>query len=235
MTNIFAISDIHGQFEQLSEILSYWNKEDDLVIMGDMIDRGDDSLKVIHILMEVKNNYPDKVTILKGNHEDMFLNYIENPEANGDFYLSNGGDTTCYDFGVKENLRFMSYKSSAQILLNTRQDEINFIKDTITYYEFGKVLFVHAGIDSFISDWRKSTEEKFYWTESIWMNRNESGKVIVFGHTPTQLIHKDKSNDVWISKDKKYIGIDGGSGFRGQLNAILMNDKGELLETYVAK
>ena len=235
MTNIFAISDIHGQYDQLSKILSYWNGEDELVIMGDMIDRGDDSLKAIHILMDLKNIHPKKVTILKGNHEDMFLNYIENPDKNGDLFLSNGGDTTCYDFGVKENLRFMSYKSSAKILMNTRKDEINFIKNTIPYYEFGKVLFVHAGVDLFISDWRKSEEYKFYWTSNIWLHRNETGKVIVFGHTPTQHIHKEKSNEVWISKDKTYIGIDGGAGFGGQLNAILMNDQGELLQTYAVK
>lgn len=235
MTNIFAVSDIHGQYDQLIKILSHWNIDDELIIMGDLIDRGDNSLKVVQEVMELKKKYPDKVTLLKGNHEDMFLNFLDEPFEYGELFFINGGNTTAYEFGNDEFLMFKSFKERAEIIKQRRPEEIEFIRNLDYHYEFGDILFVHAGVDPFISDWRKTEPHKFLWNRGGWNHRNETGKIIVFGHTPTQTVHKDKSNDIWISRCKTYINIDGGAVFKGQLNGVLMNDKGEILQTYIVK
>ena len=232
MPSIFAISDIHGDYKRFAKLLTYWDRKMPLVLVGDLIDRGDDSLKVIHMVLELKKEYGEKIITIKGNHEDMFLNYLDHPRENGELYFSNGGAETCYDFGITENLRFMSYQTSADILLKTREEEIDLIRSMVPFYEFGDVLFVHAGVNRAIPDWRNTKEEEFYWMREGWKGENTTGKVIVFGHTPTQLIHETYSNDIWISQDKKCIGIDGGLVFGGQLNGIVLNEKGHVQETY---
>lgn len=49
----------------------------------------------------------------------------------------------------------------------------------------GDVLFVHAGINQSLPDWRDSFEEDFLWNRRMFSQNNETGKTIVFGHTPT--------------------------------------------------
>ncbi|WP_307894507.1 hypothetical protein [Bacillus swezeyi] len=96
--------------------------------------------------------------------------------------------------------------------------------------EFGDVLFVHMGIISLLDDWKRSSRNDFIWHRGSWNHKNNTDKTIVFGHTITQLLHEDRRNDIWISKCGTYIDIDGGAVFGGQLNAIVMNGKGEILE-----
>lgn len=54
----------------------------------------------------------------------------------------------------------------------------------------------------------------------------------VFGHTPLQYIHE--SSDIWLSEDRKYIGVDGGCYMGGQLNGLHISETGEVLNRYKA-
>ncbi|MED3792479.1 metallophosphoesterase family protein [Niallia alba] len=233
LTKAFVVSDIHGQYDHFVELIQHWDRETQkLLILGDMIDRGKNSLKVVQEAMKLKQLYGNQVIVLKGNHEDMLLNFLDEPGCDyGELFFRNGGNTTAWEFADDEHLMFKSYAERAE-LIKQRKDEINFIRNTRDYYEFGDVLFVHAGIDTFISDWRKTETHKFYWNRGWWNHRNETGKTIVYGHTPTQLLHKDKSNDIWINEANKYINIDGGAVFGGQLNGIVIDNEGNLLEKY---
>jgi len=233
LTEAFAVSDIHGQYDQFIQLLEHWNRETQrLFILGDMIDRGKNSLKVVQEAMKLKKLYGNQVVTLKGNHEDMLLNFIDEPGYDyGELYFRNGGNTTAWEFADDEHIMFQSYEERAR-LIKQRIEEIKFIRSLKDYYEFGNVLFVHAGIDPFISDWKKTESHKFYWNRGWWNHKNETGKTIVYGHTPTQLLHKDKSNGIWVDEGNKYINIDGGSVFGGQLNGIVVNNQGELLNKF---
>lgn len=226
----FVISDIHGKFEHFNELLSNWNTEDTLIILGDMIDRGECSYEVVHKVMELKEKYPDKVIYLMGNHEDMLIQYIDNPYENGRLYYDNGGNKTIESFIKDKEIYYKCFKTNACTFLEKCKDEYEFLKSGLLYYEFGKVLFTHAGFQSIYPDWKRSKDADFIWIRDHYKHENETGLVNVFGHTPTQYMHN--SNDVWISKCKSYIGIDGACAYGGQLNGLLINDNGEVLETY---
>ncbi len=60
-----------------------------LVTLGDYIDRGSHSPQVIETLIHLPLN-GFETRYLKGNHENMFLNFLRNPEE-GLLWLSNGG------------------------------------------------------------------------------------------------------------------------------------------------
>lgn len=232
----FVLSDIHGDYKRLIKLLDHWDRETmKLVILGDLIDRGENSLGVVQEIMRLKKEYGNQVIVLKGNHEDMLINYLREPTYEyGELFFRNGGNTTAWEFANDEHLMFMSYEQRAN-LIKHRTEEIQFIRNLQHYYEFGDVLFVHAGVDPFISNWKNTETHKFLWIRGCWNHRNETGKTIVFGHTPTTHLHKDKSNDVWISKCGTYINIDGGSVFGGQLNGIVINKKGEILDKFNIK
>ncbi|NUJ16783.1 serine/threonine protein phosphatase [Bacillus glycinifermentans] len=229
----FVISDIHGEYEKFEELMKHWNPETmNLAILGDMIDRGENSLKVVQKVMQLKKEYQDQVVVLKGNHEDMLLLFLEVQDyETGDWYFNNGGNRTCASFVEDEYIFFKSYEERARQVLQ-RKDEIKFIRELPMYYEFGDVLFVHAGINPILNDWKEIPRNDFLWSRGCWNFKNQTGKIVVFGHTITQFLHPDKRNDIWISECGTYVDIDGGAVFGGQLNAIIINDKGEILEKY---
>ena len=92
MTEYFAIGDVHGKASMLDELLQHWDGRSQLVFLGDLIDRGEDSRAVLE---RVKDLVDQKGAIcLSGNHEYMFLTWLDNPEKSYDHYRRNGGATT---------------------------------------------------------------------------------------------------------------------------------------------
>ena len=67
----FVIGNVHGSLSALQEVLSNLNENDRLFIVGDLIDRGEDSAGVINLIQ----NDP-RIKVIRGNHEEMFLGAI---------------------------------------------------------------------------------------------------------------------------------------------------------------
>ncbi|PAA73387.1 hypothetical protein BOX15_Mlig019823g1 [Macrostomum lignano] len=67
----FIVGDLHGQFRDLLRILDAlgYPPTDSVLFLGDYVDRGQCSLEVIVTLLLMKIRYPDRVYILRGNHE----------------------------------------------------------------------------------------------------------------------------------------------------------------------
>jgi len=66
--NIWFIGDIHGQYQPLKQFVDkYYNKNNMYVFMGDYIDRGENNVGVINLLLELYNN--KNIVLLEGNHE----------------------------------------------------------------------------------------------------------------------------------------------------------------------
>lgn len=89
--------DLHGCLTELEKMMSYFTdqkiydaEKDMLVFLGDYIDRGENPYGVIKKVRELQAENKN-VIALKGNHEDMALNYINKMERT---WLFNGYDTT---------------------------------------------------------------------------------------------------------------------------------------------
>lgn len=229
MDKVFSIGDIHGCFDLLEKILQKWNpKEEQLVFLGDYIDRGPDSLKVLEKVMQLTEEY-DAVT-LSGNHEQLFLNWLEKPEELSEFYFNPkvGGTTTLQNFYDSPTFNIVSDNFSVKEIAQTIQKRhsriINFIKRLRRFYLWDPFLFVHAGISSNVENFRDSKIDDFFWIREEFFNVPHLAKeIVVFGHTPTVTLNEDKSSKVWISSCRKKIGIDGGGAIyeRGNLHGVV--------------
>lgn len=99
----YVISDIHGQWEAYESILSQidfpnFAPDDRLYILGDVIDRGFDSIKILQHIRQ----HPKQITMLLGNHEMMMLQSLRPPEdsqiSSMSLWQATGGDSTYTEF-----------------------------------------------------------------------------------------------------------------------------------------
>src|SRR5262245_37183294 len=95
MSRTFAVGDIHGEADHLDRLLCRLpslHREDTVVFLGDYIDRGPDSRRVIEQVEEFRVGFPGRCILLRGNHEDAWLKSLDDP--NPGFLLPEGNG--CY-------------------------------------------------------------------------------------------------------------------------------------------
>ncbi len=201
---LYAVGDIHGCYDKLKSLLSKLplSDEDLLIFLGDYIDRGPDSRKVIDYLLELKMNRQDKVIFLKGNHEKMFLDYLNG--KNKELFLLNGGQSTIEQY-------------EEEGVLKIPDAHLDFFHSLKTIYVTEKYVFVHAGLKPAVSiDWQQDDDLLWIRGDFIFSDFDFKKKVI-FGHTPM------KSFQPFFDKNK--IGIDTGAVYGGFLTAIQLPEE----------
>lgn len=223
----FVIGDIHGCLANLETLLTYWNPDSEkLFFLGDLINRGENSLGVVQLVMRLQKEY-GAVTV-GGNHESMFLQWLQAPSRHSSFFYLVGGKETLASFYSEELVDKLLPPKIAEKLTEDFPEEIAFMQGLPDYVEHGEYLFVHAGVKLDIEHWQDSGSEFFRSIrEPFHEGENNTGKTIVFGHTPTRRIRPDKSNDIWISPCKTKFGIDGGAVYGGMLHGLHIRENNE--------
>lgn len=248
MNNIFAIGDIHGQISMLEKLLKSWKCDNEqLVFLGDYIDRGENSYGVIHRVRHLVENYG--AVAIGGNHELVLLDWLNNPEdywfekwredesilndeeeagnSHSIYYYSLGGDKTINSFYEASKAYKEKPSVHASYIRSFFKDELEFIDSLPDYFETEAFLFVHAGFDLGLENWRDTPKLEMRWTRKEFHEGiNETGKTIVFGHHPTRYLNADKSNDIWISSCNTKVGIDGGAVHGGLLHGFVIDENG---------
>ena len=169
MQKIYAFGDIHGCLEKLKLLVELINPEQDdiFIFLGDYINRGSNSFGVIEYLISFSNKYKNS-TFLLGNHEKMFLDYMEN-NFSGKFII-NGGMKV-----VKE------YSASGKFIIP--ETHINFLKNLKSYHIFDDFAFVHAGFKPGI-EFHDNESNDFLWIRDDFIKSDYIwNKKIIFGHT----------------------------------------------------
>lgn len=112
---VYCMSDIHGHLKPLQECLEkvqFRPGEDELYLLGDYIDWGQDSIDVLQFLMFLQKNDPRHIHCLMGNHEDLMLQTLVNFRMDiADVWLNgNRGDHTLAEY------QMLSEQEKIQIL-----------------------------------------------------------------------------------------------------------------------
>lgn len=201
----FVIGDVHGNYEELMDLLDKINpnlRQDKLIYLGDYIDRGPQSYKVIRFLIDLQNKYgKEHVVLLRGNHEDMAIENIEH----GSIDCFNGYDITFMDFN-KNNDSIENY--------------YEFFKGLPLYYEDESFIYVHGGIKPGIAMEKQDDYDLLWIREEFFESSLTFIKPVIFGHTSTNNIIGTFSP--FIKKDR--IGIDTGIAYGGRLTALEIHD-----------
>jgi serine/threonine protein phosphatase 1 len=224
----FIVGDIHGRCAQLLTLLEMLPREadDTLIFLGDLIDRGPDVPGCVEQVIELCRADPERVICLRGNHEQMLLDFID--EA-GTVWMTpaTGSDFT-----------FAQYTNRAlQIDSETDLDDardliaksipayqIEFLRDLPFYHEDEYALYVHAGLDHGKHP-RESSPHALLWTRDMEFYKNYRGKPCVFGHTPTSLLPwRGRWGRHGIYLFNSAIGIDTGYSLHSPLSCLSLPD-----------
>lgn len=230
MQDVFVISDIHGHYNELVKLMEYHNNEL-ILFLGDYIDRGNQSLEVLKNVMELVRQ--NKAIAIKGNHEELFLDFLNHPLLAKSYMLGVGSKTIESLLGIIPN----ENTDAESIVVNIRKmypEIICFFESLPVYVEMDKYLFVHAGINPNLLHWSESSESDMLWIrEEFYQNPNNTNKKIVFGHTPTFKIRNNfDDSSIWLSKEG-FIGIDGGICSEKQLNGLSISNDNEIKGHFV--
>lgn len=208
---IIAIGDIHGCLFSLIKLIEEINldTDDQLVFLGDLIDRGDHSKGVIDYLIELRAKY--SCHFLMGNHELMYLDYLKSRDSG--MWYSSGGSATLKSYNSKHGLDFP-------------EEHLDFFRECQYYIETENYFFTHGGLDPELSikdNLRYYKPHEFCWQQVhmrqsfLETNNYKWEKTVVCAHTP-------KSNPVMLDR---LIAIDTGCVFKknpllGKLTAVIL-------------
>ncbi len=228
---VYVVSDIHGEYDKLMEILEKIDlkESDKLYILGDILDRGPHPIKVMIKIMGMANVIP-----IVGNHEIMGLRCLpflmqEITEESIDgldremmeallLWQENGFSTTVDEFRRLD-------REMQQVVIDYIGEFLVYEELTVNGQEY---LLVHAGLSNFSPDKKMEDYalEELIWERADYRQRYFEDKIVVTGHTPTQLI-KENPHPGRIYRNNGHIAIDCGACFRGgRLGAICL-DTGE--------
>jgi serine/threonine protein phosphatase 1 len=168
-----AIGDIHGCVRSFETLLGLIKPQpsDTIVLLGDYIDRGPDSRRVIDLILELQQRCT--VIALTGNHEIMLRQAAVDPIAMKD-WLRYGGLETLRSYG-----RHGRPANIGEIPANHWQF---FREQTLDYWETDERIFVHASLDPKF-DMDEQPEWLLFWQTFLEPTIHKTGKQIICGHT----------------------------------------------------
>ncbi len=203
----YAISDIHGCRKTFLHLLQTigLNKEDELFLLGDYIDRGPDSKGVIDDILELQES-GFNVHCLMGNHESMLLDLLFPNEGHqlGIAWASNGGMQTLESFKVVS-----AFDIPAKY--------IQFFKNLEYYFEVDEYILVHGGLKFFPETNPLELRQEMLWARNWYdeINYDWLGeRIVVHGHTPQPKIVIETSSR--LMHRNGYIDIDAGCCFKNR-------------------
>jgi serine/threonine protein phosphatase 1 len=221
----FVIGDVHGRRAQLSALLKMLPRNeaaDTLIFLGDFIDRGPDAPGVVTDVIELQRANPSRVITLRGNHEQMLLDFVEDglplwlaPQSGGErTYQQYTGMTPAWK---KEG---ELEKSREQFLKLFPSEHLEFLKSLQLFYEDDYALYVHAGLDQGKHPC-ETDEYSLLWSRDMDFYKNYRGKPCLFGHTPTAFLPlRGRLGRHGIYIFHSAIGIDTGYNYHSPLSCL---------------
>lgn len=200
MKRLLAIGDIHGQYELLEQLLGQVapTADDQLVFLGDYVDRGPETKRVVSYLLALQAEFPHTI-FLRGNHEQLMLDalaewhYLRDwpqlretserfaavaSESDSRVWLHNGGYAALQSYGIDTFPPVAALDAEA-----IPAQHLDFLKATRLWHREREFLFVHAGV---VPHLPIEVQDPY---DLLWMRpatAGENGTVLVVGHSPTR-------------------------------------------------
>ncbi len=204
----WVIPDIHGCSKTLRSLIEKHiqpSRSDELIFLGDYIDRGPDSKGVIDFIMQLqKDEYTIK--LLMGNHEEYCIKaWEEDKKKKKIFGLSFKTKTQkVWELhGGKETLQSFHVDFASEI----PAVYIEWMHQTQLYIETDQHILVHAGLNFKIDDPLTDHFAMLWTKEFVVIPSKIRNKMVIHGHTPVDI---EFMHHVIKSNSYNFIDLDNG-------------------------
>ncbi|WP_417268632.1 metallophosphoesterase family protein [Celeribacter baekdonensis] len=212
------VGDIHGQLGCLDAMIDALTEKAPSarwVFVGDYVDRGEQSADVLERLRALEISRPNTVFIL-GNHEEMMLSFLQDPEGAGNRWMRHGGLQTMASYGAFR----LSEHNAPETLRQARDRLLELLPEGVEHwlqtrarlFQSGNVVVVHAGADPTKPMDEQKTQALRWGHSRFGQVPRQDGLWVVHGHT---IVDKPKESNGVIS-------IDTGAYATGRLTAVHM-------------
>ena len=216
------VGDVHGCLTLVKKLFDKIDPSDQVVFVGDFVDRGEDSAGVLNWLRDLKLENPDRVTCLMGNHEVMMIEFLDDPARRGARWLSHGGLQTLASFGVpgaREIMKPDELIAISDLLKKAMPDGLeDWLRALPTSWTSGNLWVVHAGADPTLP-MDSQSEKTFLWGSGAFLREARTDGIwVAHGHTVVDLPEQRASR----------ISTDTGAYHSGRLTAARCLPNGEV-------
>jgi serine/threonine protein phosphatase 1 len=219
-TRIYAIGDVHGRLDLLESVLARIDTDMGRhpasnairIFLGDYIDRGPDSKRVLDRLVNCCVTQP--TICLMGNHEAFLREFLKDPDVLT-VWRHCGGLNTLLSYGLAPKIETdaqdqQELASELERILPSSHRE--FLSGLKPWFTCGDFFFVHAGIRPGICLTEQSEDDLLWIREDFLSSEDHFGKIVVHGHTPVA------EPDVRPNR----INIDTGAYSTGRLSCLVL-------------
>ena len=232
---VIAVSDIHGNLPFLKGLLEQvgLTPDDVLILVGDLLEKGQDSLATLRYVMELQEKYT--VYPLCGNCDDIPRTFLERPDGtDGELWwsiLSRWRErATLIQMAAEAGIPFpggpRDLPALRAALLERFPEETAFLMNMPHILEAGNFIFVHGGIPR--EDALDELDAYSCMKNDDFMGQGLSfHKWVVVGHWPVTLYNPGiQQSAPVIDRERHIASIDGGCVLKvdGQLNALIIPD-----------
>ena len=215
----YAVGDIHGRLDLLDRLLAKIEadiaarraKQNLVVFLGDLIDRGPQSAQVIERLRNWRPRNASTI-FLCGNHEEVMLRVLAGePTILGDWLKFGGAECLAsYGLAATELLEQGEPAALAAIKAAIPVEHQEFVASFADTFRFGDYLFVHAGIRPGRGVAAQEPKDLRWIRHPFLDDPTDHGFVVVHGHTISETVEERINR----------IGIDTGAYRTGVLTAM---------------
>lgn len=227
---LYVIGDIHGCYELWLDLLDRIENHaralpegpaPQLILLGDMIDRGPGSKKVLRVAYETQRLNTDLIVLL-GNHELMMLDALARRKGALDGWLRAGGQETLRSFGIEPPF------NSKEVVTALREaipaEWVDWLRQLPLSIRSGDYFFCHAGVRPGVAIKRQLPRDLLWIRDDFVNDAGEHGVVVVHGHSVCRSVEVRHNR----------IGVDTGAYTSGELSAVyLEGTRRELISTRI--
>lgn len=218
---VYAIGDIHGRDDLFARLLAQIDADlagqrydrCTLVLLGDLVDRGPDSDRVVDRAMGLADGF-DKFHCLTRNHEECMLAALTGDVRMLRYFFRIGGDATIRSY-LRDDQRMakLSFEELADAFVAAvTQSHVDLLGCGEDMMLIGDYAFVHTGVRQNVALEKQATSDLRWIREEFLRSDHDFGAVVVHGHSISDEI-QHRSN---------WIGIDTGAYMSGRLSALVL-------------
>ncbi len=182
---VCLLGDVHGRADLLSRFLTLRQRHfpgHRLIVLGDVIDRGEESAEVLRLL---RAECAQGAVCLRGNHEEMLIEFLDDPTGLGHRWLMYGGLDTLASFGLRGIPSTEAERLIARDVLRDRMASgmEAWLRKLPLLWQSGDLVAAHAALDPDVPPPLQDARSLVWGHPAFFRRPRHDGLWVAHGHT----------------------------------------------------